>query len=128
MAEEKQSVEKSATGANVQANSLETIREILFGETSRSVDHTLQTVADRVAALEERVTELEEAHAQHSRQLEVLDQANSDEHKALQQSLETMGQTLTSRLNQLDLDKVAKTQIGEAFVAWGQAIQQSIQE
>lgn len=118
-------------GAKPAGESIEQIREIIFGDQIEKFEQALNQLKKENTELRERIAQLEKKH-------QTVDQAIAADHEKqksmestqnqLQEFIEKMKLELDQKIAKLNDAKVDKSQIGQAFIEWGMKVKQTTTE
>ena len=118
-------------GAKPAGESIEQIREIIFGDQIEKFEQAINQLKKENTELRERIAQLENKH-------QTVDQAIAADHEKqksmestqnqLQEFIEKVKQELDQKIAKLNDAKVDKSQIGQAFIEWGMKVKQTTTE
>jgi len=118
-------------GAKPSGESIEQIREIIFGDQIEKFEQAINQLKKENTELRERIAQLEKKH-------QTVDQAIAADHEKqksmestqnqLQESIKQVKQELDQKIAELNDAKVDKSQIGQAFIEWGMKVKQTTTE
>lgn len=118
-------------GAKPATESIEQIRDIIFGDQIEKFERTINQLKKECSELRDRVAQLEEKHDAVDHAIE----SDQEKQKAmestqsqLQEFIEKTKRELDQKIAELFDTKVDKTQIGKAFIEWGMKMKQTTTE
>ena len=118
-------------GAKPSGESIEQIREIIFGDQIENFEQAINQLKKENTELRERIAQLEKNH-------QAVDQIIATDHEKqksiesaqsqFQEFIEKTKQELDQKIANLNDAKVDKSQIGQAFIEWGMKVKQTTTE
>jgi len=118
-------------GAKPATESIEQIRDIIFGDQIEKFERTINQLKKECSDLRDRVAQLEEKHDAVDHAIE----SDQEKQKAmesaqiqLQEFIEKTKRELDQKIAELFDTKVDKTQNGKAFIEWGMKMKQTTTE
>lgn len=103
------------------------VRELLFGEALRKVEARLDSLKKENDDLRKLLKETEDKLTQATNALrDTVKSEREADGKKLADQLTDLDRTLSQKIKSLDENKVDRSQIGQAFMEWGNKIRQIV--
>ena len=103
------------------------VRELLFGEALRKVEARLDSLKKENDDLRKLLKDTEDKLAQATNALrDTVKSEREADGKKLADQLTDLDRTLSQKIKSLDENKVDRSQIGQAFMEWGNKIRQIV--
>ena len=120
--------EKNETLENRSGQSIDQIREIIFGEQIIEFENAIKQLRQENKNLKSQIADLVKKHEHDIDQIKAESSenhsqsvSNFNQHSQL---IEELKSEIIQKLSELDDRKVDKTQIGQAFIDWGMKVKQ----
>lgn len=118
-------------GVTPAKESIEQIRDIIFGDHLEKLEQTIRQLKSECNALRDRIAQLESGHETVDHILEADHEKQKSIESAqaqLQELIEKIKNELNQKIAELQDSKVDKSQIGQAFIEWGMLVKQATTE
>jgi len=115
----KQNDKLAALSEQTNSDSIQRIREIIFGEYIHSWENNFKRLEKKIGDLNKKIDTIHaELKSESVGRVEELSQSK----KELKSEIKKLQTEMTNKLKKLDDSKVDKDSIGEVFIQWGQQV------